>query len=193
MTNGSPNRSPMAATNTLIVYGLRGVDFCANGAATRLRRLAEERRAHYSEIKFLGRALLVFPDGACAAQGCIEDARECLTQEERNKGVRIGFSVRDIQVEGEAQPQHLELPSRGTLYFVSPPVSPPAEWEEGKLEEAPNKQTHCPIDFNAELFRALQDVAQQQSPTSGNVSPSTAVTILEADKDHPGLHLEPYE
>lgn len=184
---------PVAATNTLVVYGLRPVDFSANGIVSRLRQFADKHDALWSEIKFLGRALLVFPEGAWAAQQCIEKARGCINHEESLRGVQIGFSVRNINPDEGAEPQHLELPSRGTLYFVSPPVSPPAEWEEGKLEEAPNKQTHCPIDFNQELFRALQNVAQQQSPVSGNMSPSAAVTLLEADEAHPGLNLEPSE
>jgi len=60
---------------------------------------------------------------------------------------------------------HLALPDAGKLFFISPPPSPPHDWEM-RLEGAPNKQVHAEdlADALAKLHQAHR--AQEASPVS---------------------------
>ena len=72
---------------------------------------------------------------------------------------------------------HLQLPDAGKLFFISPPPSPPHDWEM-RLEGAPNKQVHAEdlADALARLrHQADEDVdVIMRSPESEAPSPSTA-------------------
>ncbi|EPE07402.1 calcineurin-binding protein [Ophiostoma piceae UAMH 11346] len=72
---------------------------------------------------------------------------------------------------------HLELPDAGKLFFISPPPSPPHDWEM-RLEDAPNKQVHA--EDLADALARLRHQADEEvdvvmrSPDSEAPSPSTA-------------------
>ncbi|ROW06416.1 hypothetical protein VMCG_04365 [Cytospora schulzeri] len=66
---------------------------------------------------------------------------------------------------------HLALPDAGKLFFISPPPSPPHDWEQ-RVEGAPNKEVHA--EDLAEALARLHhtkaangaNVAAEQSPVS---------------------------
>lgn len=63
---------------------------------------------------------------------------------------------------------HLALPDAGKLFFISPPPSPPHDWEQ-RVEGAPNKEVHA--EDLAEALARLHHtraaaVAAEQSPVS---------------------------
>lgn len=45
-------------------------------------------------------------------------------------------------VNADPRSLHLALPDAGKLFFISPPPSPPHDWEQ-RLEGAPNKEVHA--------------------------------------------------
>lgn len=59
---------------------------------------------------------------------------------------------------------HLALPDAGKLFFISPPPSPPHDWEM-RLEGAPNKEVHAE-DLADALAKLHHQKAAAQSPIS---------------------------
>lgn len=76
-----------------------------------------------------------------------------------------------------AQDVHLALPDAGKLFFISPPPSPPHDWEM-RLEDAPNKMVHA-----EDLAEALAKLRHHNNPNAGlhsPVSPSSDSKLPEA-------------
>ncbi|ROW12899.1 hypothetical protein VPNG_04669 [Cytospora leucostoma] len=71
---------------------------------------------------------------------------------------------------------HLALPDAGKLFFISPPPSPPHDWQQ-TVEGAPNKEVHAEdlAEALARLHHTKNSYAAEQSPVSpveaGNKSP----------------------
>lgn len=61
---------------------------------------------------------------------------------------------------------HLSLPDAGKLFFISPPPSPPHDWEQ-RLEGAPNKEVHA-----EDLAEALAKLHHNASPAIMDVGDS---------------------
>jgi Calcipressin len=86
--------------------------------------------------------------------------------------------------------QHLEAPKSDKLFFISPPPSPPHDWEV-RNEEPPNKTVH-PEDLASALANlhakdtgphaALDDMEVDES--AGGRARSSSVTVVW----HPGHH-----
>lgn len=74
---------------------------------------------------------------------------------------------------------HLALPDAGKLFFISPPPSPPHDWEQ-RLEGAPNKDVHA-----EDLANALAKL-HHSSITSPNVDMADASPISPVDGKSPG-------
>ncbi|KJR87104.1 calcineurin-binding protein [Sporothrix schenckii 1099-18] len=60
---------------------------------------------------------------------------------------------------------HLALPDAGKLFFISPPPSPPHDWEM-RLEGAPNKQVHA--EDLADALAKLHHQAADEQPDEGD-------------------------
>lgn len=111
----------------------------------------------------------------------------------------------DATAAGGAEVHHLALPDAGKLFFISPPPSPPHDWEM-RLEGAPNKQVHAEdlADALAKLHHQAtepeedDDVKMQEvpamrspeseagvSPTKGNTGRSRSSTLVIY---HPAKH-----
>lgn len=77
------------------------------------------------------RLIIVCPDVSLARK-VMKERLNCKDLE----GIRFNYSLANTSV--REKKQHLELPLARTLFLVSPPTSPPPEFDYSKLEDGPN-------------------------------------------------------
>lgn len=82
-------------------------------------------------------------------------------------------------VSSSSKDTHLALPDTGKLFFISPPPSPPHDWEQ-RLEGAPNKDVHA-----EDLANALSKL-HHSSITPPNVDLADSSPISPLDGKSPG-------
>lgn len=88
-----------------------------------------------------------------------------------------------------AKEEHLALPDAGKLFFISPPPSPPHDWEM-RLEDAPNKLVHAE-DLAEALAKLHHNKASEAvtglqtpiSPTGGNTRSRSSTLIFQPGQD----------
>jgi Calcipressin len=89
-------------------------------------------------------------------------------------------------------PQYLELPKSDRLFFISPPPSPPHDWEM-RNEEPPNTDTHAHdlaealaiLDKKRAEENSIKAAQQaEMDGATGNRARSSSVTVVY----HPGQH-----
>lgn len=68
---------------------------------------------------------------------------------------------------------HLALPDAGKLFFISPPPSPPHDWEQ-RLEDAPNKLVHA-----EDLADALAKLHHHADPNVDMVMDNSPISPVE--------------
>lgn len=185
----------MSETNTLVVYKLSKASIPI--AVSRLEELGLEGLAQLVPLASMRRVLAVFQSPSLAKQA-LPGILSALRSLEGCQDALIGFSLNNIDSVNSAERMantHLQLPTKGKLWFVSPPPSPPNEWKE-VLEEEPNKRTHFETDFHLRLVAALNEVGASPSdepisPISPQDTPSPrGVTIIEANETNPELRVE---
>lgn len=189
----------MISTNTIVVYNLPkdSIDNIANDI-THLEIAGLER---ITAVKFLRRLILVF-DSILHAEQAMHRLQSTLSSMRNCGSAHVGYSIdNNISTEGQGS---LNLPDAGTLLFISPPPSPPAEWVEFE-EEEPNTNTHFEEELSEKLRVAFEQQQKQEyqkkvedrkdspvaleTPVSAcSLSPNT-ITIMEASHDTPALHL----
>ncbi|EHA50442.1 hypothetical protein MGG_03218 [Pyricularia oryzae 70-15] len=89
----------------------------------------------------------------------------------------------------DVKEERLALPDAGKLFFISPPPSPPHDWEM-RLEDAPNKLVHAE-DLAEALARlhhnkdasGLSGVQTPISPTGGNTRSRSSTLIFQPGQD----------
>lgn len=160
----------MENSNTLIIY---------NADSTTLALITEQLTANRADnqlaqavhLKSFGRILAVFStaEAAKAAYNPIKYA---------HPPIEVAFAgYTDLH----AQPRYLTLPDAGTLWFTSPPLSPPEAWEQG-IEEEPNKVTHTDTDFTNSLAKALEKV-RESGPLMHSSENDHSCTIYQSPTD----------
>lgn len=88
-------------------------------------------------------------------------------------GFGVSYSIRDVPLAVTAGPQYaendkdyLELPLEdgSRRFLISPPLSPPAEWDHwDKVEEGPNQQAvHSPQELSHLLWERLGSTSSNQ-------------------------------
>ncbi|GMM51758.1 hypothetical protein DASB73_027210 [Starmerella bacillaris] len=179
----------MSATNTVVVYNLPKDQITAiYDELSAIEILGLER---ITPIKFLRRMMFVFDSIDHA-----EEAFELLKEKTQHlAGRHVGYTIENNNPSIEED--FLKLPDPGTLLFISPPPSPPAEWVEFE-EEEPNKRIHFEEDLNSKLQIALEEQQRIQNQTEQAESLQTPVSatdssrtvmIMEGNLDLPALQL----
>lgn len=183
----------MMATNTIVVYDLPKARI--GTIAQDLEQLGIPGLRRLVPVTFLRRLMLVF-DSILHAEQAMHLLRSTLDEVCACCTARVGYTI-ESNSPSLAQ-EHLKLPDPGTLLFISPPPSPPLQWEEFE-EEEPNTRTHFEAELNEKLQLALEQQQQQHqqqqhqqpemgTPVSAVDSPRT-VMIMEASSSAPALHV----
>ncbi|KAI5458008.1 Calcipressin-domain-containing protein [Mariannaea sp. PMI_226] len=137
LSNLPPPSLPSRPSNTLLFTNLDDKDiFLPENLQTIRDLVAQTAPIHsFAPLKSFRRIVISFFDEQAAVNvRQIWDMESLLGQQ-----LKVYF--------GQATPinardEHLALPDAGKLFFISPPPSPPHDWEV-RLEDAPNKLVHA--------------------------------------------------
>lgn len=161
-------QKPTPASNTLLITNLNDLSvFRPDNLQTLRELLSKTAPIHtWAPLKSFRRILVSFySDTDAIAVRSIWDGEAILGERCR---VYFGQPT-PITAEKDL---HLALPDAGKLFFISPPPSPPHDWEQ-RLEDAPNKQVHAEdlADALARLHHApsnpaANDMVMELSPIS---------------------------
>lgn len=191
-----PLSQPSPATNTLLFTNLLDADIFRPENLETIRGLvAQTAPIHaWAPLKSFRRIVVSFHDEhAAAAVRSTWDGEAVMGER-----VRVYFGA---PTPIEVRDEHLALPDAGKLFFISPPPSPPSDWEM-RLEDAPNKLVHA--DDLAEALARLHKKRNNSAPfdsfspspfdDDGELIPSRArsgsTTLIYMPEDHEaGLHL----
>jgi hypothetical protein len=162
-----PLSQPSPATNTLLLTNLADPDvFRAENLETIRSLVAQTAPIHtWAPLRSFRRIVVAFFDSdAAAAVRAIWDGESVMGHR-----LRVYYGS---PTPVEARDEHLALPDAGKLFFISPPPSPPSDWEM-RLEDAPNTMVHA--DDLAEALARLHkkrnhSVPFDSAPGGGGVS-----------------------
>jgi hypothetical protein len=169
-----PIAQPPTPTNTLIFAKLQSPDIFLPDNQQKIRELVElTAPVHsWSPLKSLKRLIVSFADEkAAAAVRDVWDNEEILGSQCR---VYFGHHT-DIEV----RDKHLNLPDAGKLFFISPPPSPPHDWEV-RMEDAPNKMVHAD-----DLAEALAKLRHHHNYVVGDAATSPISPVDDSTKALP--------
>lgn len=118
------------STNTLIIsrIGDRTDEIVLHVEKVILKELSNET-VEVVVLKQLKRIILIFKDAAVA-----HTAIKFL----KSGDYTIGFSKISTSPDGSDRDAYLKLPSNTRMFLISPPASPPSEFDYAKVEEEPN-------------------------------------------------------
>ncbi|ROT43270.1 Calcipressin-domain-containing protein [Sodiomyces alkalinus F11] len=139
LSNIPPLVQPTPPSNTLLFTNLQDLDiFRPDNLQTIRELIAQTAPIHaWSPLKSFRRIVVSFYDEASAiVVRQIWDGESIL-----GNTLRVYFGA-PTAVDTDAKDRHLALPDAGKLFFISPPPSPPHDWEM-RLEDAPNKLVHA--------------------------------------------------
>ena len=165
LSNLPPLTPPTPASNTLLFTNLQNLDIFRPDNLQTIRDLvAQTAPIHaWAPLRSFRRIIVSFySDEAAIAVRAVWDGEPVL-------GERCAvYFGRPTPLDAPAD-VHLALPDAGKLFFISPPPSPPHDWEV-RLEGAPNKQVHAD-----DLADALARLHKSQAPDAAAASPLTPV------------------
>ncbi|KAH6977145.1 Calcipressin-domain-containing protein [Ilyonectria robusta] len=167
LSNLPPPVLPTAPTNTLLFTNLNDVAvFLPENLQTIRDLITQTAPIHaFAPLKSFRRIVISFFDEQAAiAVRQIWDAEHILGQQ-----LKVYFGQHTSVT---ARDEHLALPDAGKLFFISPPPSPPHDWEM-RLEDAPNKLVHA-----EDLAEALAKLHHRPGPfdsTSPVTPPDSAL------------------
>lgn len=147
-------------TNTLIITQV--TDELLKDPQSLLQFLADnQKNCELISLNRFGRILLICEDSLIA-----QDILNLLKHSEEFADIKITYSIQDNDIgqryEVQETVDYLELPSEdgSRRFLISPPLSPPAEWDHwDKSEEGPNKQTvYDPDELSHLLWERLGGV-----------------------------------
>ncbi|KAL2117237.1 hypothetical protein VTJ04DRAFT_9405 [Mycothermus thermophilus] len=166
LSNLPPVYKPTPPCNTLLFTNLQTRDVFAPDNLQQIRELIERtaRIYSFSPLKSFARIVVAFysTEDAIAVRG-IWDGENIL-----GNHCRVYFGQPTVI---GAQPNNqLALPDAGKLFFISPPPSPPAGWQQ-KMEDAPNKMVHA-----EDLAEALAKLRQEQDPNGPDASGASPIS-----------------
>lgn len=153
-----------SATNTLIITQVPDELLKCPKLLIEFLSKHEKNCELISLIKF-GRILLICKDNVISQQ-----VLHLLRTSEPWSQFYTTYSIQDnefaAEIEVEQQIDYLELPSEegSKRFLISPPLSPPPEWEHwSKVEDGPNKQTmHNPQELSDLLWERLGGIESKQ-------------------------------
>lgn len=142
-------------SNTLVVCGLDRSEF-PQISDTIKKPLVDKKLAivHWASLKGFQRIIAVF-DTSEAATTALHVLKEQFPR------IKLFYGVH-TPIDGHQE--FLQLPDRGKLWLISPPPSPPADWE-SRPEEPPNTEVLFSAD---QLHDALQRMERRNSNASLN-------------------------
>lgn len=166
LSNLPPLHKPTPASNTLLITNLNDLSVFRPDNLQTLRELISKTAAihTWAPLKSFRRILVSFySDADAIAVRSIWDGEAILGERCR---VYFGQPT-PINADKDL---HLALPDAGKLFFISPPPSPPHDWEQ-RLEDAPNKLVHAEdlADALAKLHHGanpVNDMVMELSPIS---------------------------
>lgn len=154
-------QQPTPATNTLLITNLQDLSvFQPDNLQTIKGLIAKTAMIHtWAPLKSFRRILVSFYTISDAiAVRSIWDGEAILGER-----CRVYFG-QHTPVDASPKDTHLALPDAGKLFFISPPPSPPHDWEQ-IVEGAPNKQVHAD-DLAAALAQLHHHKISADSPIS---------------------------
>lgn len=186
-----PLSQPAPATNTLLFTNLIDLEIFRAENLDTIRHLIEQTAPihTWAPLRSFRRIVVAFRDEPSATHvRSIWDGEAIMGER-----VRVYYGA-PTQV--EARDEHLALPDAGKLFFISPPPSPPSDWEM-RLEDVPNKLVHA--DDLAEALARLQKKRNNSVPLDSPVYPldsahtrarSGSTTLIYMPEEHAdGPHL----
>ncbi|KAK9454148.1 Calcipressin-domain-containing protein [Dipodascopsis uninucleata] len=176
----------MPTSNTLVITGLSSdkdfekekLDAVYNEIDTATSEGNADNQSaivHWAPLKSFGRIVVVMKT--------VEDALIVKYHFRGSTSIRKLFSGRLKVYFGENTPaecvetlmnksksrdsMHLQLPDAGKLFLISPPPSPPMEWESG-YEEPPNTETGVLPELLARALMQVDDIDENQMSVSSS-------------------------
>jgi len=150
-----PLSQPTPPSNTLIFTHINSLDvFSADNLQT-IRDLISQTAPIFawSPLKSFRRIIVTFFDEQAAiAVRSVWDGEAILGER-----CRVYFG-QPTPIDVSAADKHLALPDAGKLFFISPPPSPPHDWEQ-RMEDAPNTMVHA-----EDLAEALAKLRHHNNP-----------------------------
>lgn len=183
-------------SNTLIISGLDRSDFppkntpddgtfFTNVLKKYIEETLETQIVHWGLLRSFGRIVAVFSTTHLATSAL---KLVGLSNMELSKGLKACYDAHTplYTADGSTDTNsalgslqgpdgnHLQLPDKGRLFFISPPPSPPPGWV-SQLEESPNRQT-----FHADLHEALLQLAEAEPEAIGHndITPFPSETVV---------------
>lgn len=139
LSNLPPLQQPTPPSNTLLITNLQDLAvFRPDNLQTIKELISKTAPIHtWAPLKSFRRILVsFFSEDAAIAVRSVWDGEAILGERTRvyfGQPTPVHATPRDV---------HLALPDAGKLFFISPPPSPPHDWEQ-RLEGAPNKEVHA--------------------------------------------------
>lgn len=158
-----PLQQPTPASNTLLITNLQDLSvFRPDNLQTIRDLISKTAPIHtWAPLKSFRRILVSFySESDAIAVRSIWDGEAIMGDR-----CRVYFG-QPTPVNTSPKDTHLSLPDAGKLFFISPPPSPPHDWEQ-RLEDAPNKQVHA-----EDLANALAKLHHGSSPHDIDMSNS---------------------
>ena len=188
LSNLPPLIQPAMPTNTLLLTNLNDIDiFRPDNLQTIRELIAKTAPIHtWAPLKSFRRIFVsFFSEEAAIAVRSVWDGEPVMGEK---CYVYFGRAT-----PLDSQEVHLALPDAGKLFFISPPPSPPHDWEM-RLEGAPNKQVHAEdlSEALAKLHHAQRQTAAESpvspidgaSPFGGRATRSRSSTLIFHPEEH---------
>jgi len=176
LSNLPPPPQPTPPSNTLLFTGLHNLDvFRPDNLQTIRDLVARTAPIHaWAPLRSFRRIIVSFySDDDAVAVRAVWDGEAVL-------GERCAvYFGRPTPLDAPAD-VHLALPDAGKLFFISPPPSPPHDWE-ARLEGAPNKQVHA-----ADLADALARLHKSHGPAAASPAASPVSPAVDDPNAPPG-------
>ncbi|KAF3765903.1 hypothetical protein M406DRAFT_322147 [Cryphonectria parasitica EP155] len=163
LSNIPPLQQPTPPSNTLLITNLQDLSvFRPDNLQTIRDLISKTASIHtWAPLKSFRRILVSFySESDAIAVRSIWDGEAIMGER-----CRVYFG-QPTPVSTSPKDTHLSLPDAGKLFFISPPPSPPHDWEQ-RLEGAPNKEVHA-----EDLAEALAKLRHSAAPNSMDVAES---------------------
>lgn len=169
LSNLPPLQLPTPPSNTLLITNLQDLSvFRPDNLQTIKELITKTAPIHtWAPLKSFRRILVSFySESDAIAVRSIWDGEAIMGERTRvyfGQPTPVNTSPRD---------RHLALPDAGKLFFISPPPSPPHDWEQ-RLEGAPNKEVHAEdlADALARLHHTPPNAVDMMMAADSPVSP----------------------
>lgn len=158
LSNLPPLEPPAQPTNTLLITNLQDPDIFRPDNLQTIRDLVSQVAPLHSWAPLRSFRRIIASFYSAEAAIAVRKAWDG----ERIMGERCAvYFGRATPLDDDHTAKLLALPDAGKLFFISPPPSPPHDWEM-RLEDAPNKQVHAD-----DLADALAKLHHHAHPAAG--------------------------